>query len=100
MTKLKYARKLHYFHAATLVSDMKDHIMSHLILSPGVQVGFDPILYNVSESDGVVALVVRRFTPSSIPVTVLFSTQNGTAIGMLILCGNANSLPLSCSNRA
>ena len=66
--------------------------MFHLILSPGVQVGFDPILYNVSESDGVAVIVVRRFTPSSIPVTVLFSTQDGTAIGMLILCGNAKFL--------
>ena len=59
-----------------------------LVFSTGTQVGFDPIFYNVSESDGVAVLIIRRFTPSSLPVTVLFSTQDGTATGMLALYEN------------
>ena len=49
---------------------------------PGVQVGFNPTEYAVAESEGVVNLIVRKFTESAIPVTVLFSTMAGTASGV------------------
>ena len=46
-----------------------------------VEVGFDPITYAVSESDGQVNLRIVKRTTTSTPVTVLFSTMDGTAIG-------------------
>ena len=49
---------------------------------PGVRVGFDPTEYAVAESEGVVNLIVRKFTESAIPVTVVFSTMAGTASGV------------------
>ena len=55
-----------------------------LFLLLGVQVGFQPTEYNVAETDGVVNLFVRKFTPSELPVTVLFNTMDGTAVGMYI----------------
>ena len=55
--------------------------MFNLLVIP-VQVGFDPVDYNVTEVDGVVNLIIRRFTPSPLPVTVIFNTMDGTAVGM------------------
>ncbi len=45
-----------------------------------VQVGFSPVVYNVTEG-GQAMLRIEKFTVSSQPVTVIFSTADGTAIG-------------------
>ena len=47
----------------------------------GVEVGFDPEVYVVLETDRAINLIIRRFTPSALPVSVMFSTLNGTAMG-------------------
>jgi len=45
-------------------------------------VEFSPALYEVSESQGAANFSVVLRTPSALPVTVLFSTEEGTASGV------------------
>ena len=47
----------------------------------GVRVDFEPSEYSVGEGDDSVTLRVVRRRDADIPVTVLFSTQDGTAQG-------------------
>ena len=49
-----------------------------------VQIGFDPLDYPVAEDSGQVSLRIRKFTTASLPVTVFFSTEDGTATGQYI----------------
>ena len=51
-----------------------------LPLCVGVVVGFDPDTYSVTEG-GVVTFEIVRSGQSSVPVSVDFSTEDGTANG-------------------
>jgi len=47
-----------------------------------VVVEFDPVVYSVTEGqDGQVRFIVRKRTETTREVTVLFSTQDGSAAG-------------------
>ncbi len=48
----------------------------------GVSIGFDPVSYEVQEADGTVSFDIVNTGQNDVPVTVLFSTVDGTAIGM------------------
>jgi len=52
---------------------------------PGVMVDFELPAYVVREGDGEVVLVVRMVGGSNINVTVIATTENGTAVGMYVM---------------
>lgn len=52
---------------------------------PGVTVDFELPAYVVREGDGEVVLVVRMVGRSNINVTVIATTENGTAVGMYVM---------------
>ena len=47
-------------------------------------VGFDPTMYTVSEG-GVVSFTIRRLTPATTTVSVIFNTVPGSATGVHII---------------
>ena len=47
-----------------------------------VLVEFEPTSYTVDEEDGVVRFTIVKRTPTTQPVTVLFTTQDGSATCM------------------
>ena len=62
-----------------------------------VMVGFDPTMYTVSEG-GVVSFTIRRLTPATRTVSVIFNTIPGSATGVHTIPSSAfsPSLPLLC----
>ena len=64
---------------------LTDISIPHPILSPGISVGFDPILYSAIEGvDDSVTLRVVKTGIAAIPVTATVTTQQGTAEGWAI----------------
>ena len=62
-------------------------------------VGFDPASYTVRELEGNVSVQVVKVGENERPVSVLFSTLNGTATGMLpyvFLSVCPSCLPVCC----
>ena len=48
-----------------------------------VNIGFDPTDYTVNEETGEVTLTIVKLNATTTPVSVLFSTHNGTATGKI-----------------
>ena len=66
-----------------------------------IPIGFDPVSYSRDEGDGFVDLTFRKFSnPPSLTenITVVFSTADGTAEGLLLL--NMHTHTLTCSTHA
>ena len=61
-----------------------------MLFYAAVQVGFSALSYTVSEGAGSVELTISRIGASSIPVTLSLIIQNGTALGMDIICASSN----------
>ncbi len=56
---------------------------NYFIPCSGVRIGFDPTSYVVSESDGTVSFVIVKNGQNQAPVSVQFSTADGTATGII-----------------
>ena len=59
----------------------RDNATVYIDDDDSVEVVFDPISYNVSESDGEVTLTLRANSTASFDYTVQVDTSDGSAIG-------------------
>ena len=63
-----------------------------------VTIGFDPILYRVNEGDGVATLTIRVLAGNlAKEARLFFSTENGTAQGIVVTPTHSPTHPLTHS---
>ena len=59
----------------------EDKAMVNIRDNEEIFIDFDPVTYNVSESDGFAILTVKASAPSSKSYTVMVDTEDGSAFG-------------------
>ena len=75
-----------------LLTDSSAHLMDiyrlvsmHLLLIAVTRVGFDPVMYTVNETEGIVTVCISAMdTLTGGTLSVILTTESGTASGMFI----------------